>query len=108
MSSAATFFLASSSNFWFWVQATFNTVIDISGDKELSETEKNKIISDCKEVTNDKLSHFSLYKKPEGSPEHIDIDNFPQAYGEMEEVIKYGQVSGSLLMKIKLVRLGWI
>lgn len=61
--------------------------------KNYLKTEKNKIISDCKEVTNDKLSHFSLYKKSKGSPEHIDIDNFPQAYGEMEEVIKYGYSS---------------
>ncbi len=72
------------------VQATLNTVISNSGDKKLSEAEKNQIIATFKEVTNDKLDYFFLYKKPDGFPEHIESTEFPQVYSEMYEVLKYG------------------
>lgn len=35
--------------------------------------------------------NFSLYKKPEGTPEIIDQEDFPKVYSKMEEVIKFGQ-----------------
>ncbi|MGE7921279.1 permease prefix domain 1-containing protein [Viridibacillus sp. NPDC093762] len=72
------------------VQDTLNSVISNSGDKKFTEAEKNQIISDLKEVTNDKLEYFFLYKKPGDIPESIDRTEFPQVYSEMDEVIKYG------------------
>lgn len=73
------------------VQDTLNSIINMPGDKELSEAEKNQIILKFQEITDDKLVNFSLYKKPEGTPEIIDRGDFPKVYSEMKEVIKYGQ-----------------
>ena len=74
------------------VQDTLNTIIDKPGDRELTETEKNQIISKFKEVTNDKLTYFALYKRPDGSPDYVDRENFPQEYSKMQEVISYGNI----------------
>ncbi|MCM3599066.1 permease prefix domain 1-containing protein [Metabacillus idriensis] len=71
------------------VQAVLNDVINTSY-KEFPEDVKSQIISNLKDATNDKLVYFALYKKQEGTPEHINVTEQPQFYGEMDQVLKYG------------------
>jgi hypothetical protein len=66
------------------------SIIDNLNGKELSEIEKDRIISNFKEVTNDKLVYLSLYKKLDGMPESIPGNEFPQVYSEMDQVLVFG------------------